>query len=280
VDILLVSERMNIELIQRKNIGIVAVLSEQEAVSALRSVPTIYKYQSARTVLKNLMNILAEKEDEPMSLLNKNCNIIGVYSPVKRSLKTSFCLTLGQIMAKERAVLYINMEEYAGFSTIFQKEYKADISDLIYYLRQDKANVMIKLEGIVDSVNNLDYIPPAISPMDIREVKKEEWERLLYEVGANSRYETVILDFGDGVDGLLELLGKCSKIYMPIREDYMSAAKIEQFDKLLIRAGYETLGSKIKKVKLPYHNSFGSREGYAEQLIWSELGDYVRLLAR
>jgi hypothetical protein len=57
-------------------------------------------------------------------------------------------------------------------------------------------------------------------------------------------------------------------------------AKIEQFEKLLNIAGYEELNTKIKKIKLPYHNSFGSRECYAEQLIWSELGDCVRQLAR
>jgi cellulose biosynthesis protein BcsQ len=226
------------------------------------------------------MNYYAEREYEPLSILNKNCNIIGVYSPIKRSLKTSFCLTLGQILAKERAVLYINMEEYSGFSTIFQKEYKADLSDVIYYIRQDKSNILVKLEGIVDSVNNLDYIPPATSPMDIREVSKEDWQRLIHEINANSKYETIIIDFGDGVDGLIELLSECSQIYMPILEDYLSAAKIEQFEKLLNVAGYGELNLKIKKVKLPYHNSFGSRECYAEQLIWSELGDYVRQLAR
>lgn len=280
IDVLLVSDKVKIDLIQKKNVGMVVIIAEQEAVQAIRNYPTIYKYQSAGNILKNIMNFYAEREDEPLSILNKSCNIIGVYSPIKRSLKTSFCLTLGQILAKERGVLYINMEEYAGFSTIFQKEYKSDLSDLIYYLRQDKSNIMVKLEGIVDSVNNLDYVPPATSPMDIREVKKDDWQKLLYEISANSKYETIILDFGDGVDGLLELLSKCNKIYMPIREDYMSAAKIEQFEKLLHIAGYDELNEKIKKVKLPYHNSFGSRECYAEQLIWSELGDYVRQIAR
>lgn len=280
IDVLLISDKMNIDTIHKKNVGLVIILSEQEAVKAIRTYPTIYKYQSAGSILKNIMNYYAEREDEPLFILNKKCNIIGVYSPNKRSLKTSFCLALGQILAKEKAVLYLNMEDYSGFSTIFQKEYKADLSDIIYYLRQDKSNILVKLEGIVDSVNNLDYIPPAASPMDIREVKKDDWIRLLHEISTNSKYETIILDFGDGVDGLLELLSECNQVYMPIREDYMSGAKIEQFEKLLNIAGYEELNSKIKKVKLPYHNSFGSRECYAEQLIWSELGDYVRQLIR
>lgn len=280
VHILLVSDKMNLELINKKNIGLTILLSEQEAVLAGKNHKAIYKYQSAGNILKSIMNHYAEREEEPLSIIDKKCQIIGVYSPIKRSLKSSFCLALGQIMAKEKAVLYLNMEEYSGFSTLFQKEYKADLSDVIYYLRQDKANLLIKLEGIVDSINNLDYIPPVSSPMDIREVKKEEWLKLFREVSANSKYETVIVDFGDGAEGLLELLSECNQIYVPIREDYLSNAKIEQFDSLLDKAGYEGLKVNMKKIKLPYHNSFGSRECYAEQLVWSELGDYVRNVVR
>lgn len=280
IDVLVVSDKISIELINRKNIGIIILLSEQEAVFAGRSYKAIYKYQSAGNILKSIMNYYAEREEEPLAILNKKCKIIGVYSPVKRSLKSSFCLALGQIMAKDKAVLYLNMEEYSGFFVLFQKEYKADLSDLIYYLRQDKSNILVKLEGIVDSINNLDYIPPVSSPMDIREVKKEEWQRLFREISINSKYDTVIVDFGDGADGLLELLCECSQIYVPIREDYLSNAKIDQFESLLNKAGYDELISNMKKIKLPYHNSFGSRECYAEQLVWSELGDYVRGLIR
>jgi hypothetical protein len=280
IDILLITDKMNFELFNKKNVGMIVLLSEQEVIKAAGNYLTVYKYQAAGNILKSIMNYYAEKDDEPLSMLNKKCNIIGVYSPVKRSLKTSFCLALGQILAKEKAVLYINMEEYSGFSTLFQKEYKADLSDFIYYLRQDKANILVKLEGIVDSVNNLDYIPPVSSPMDIREVQKEDWKKLFHELTFHSKYETVLIDFGDGVDGLLDLLSECSQVYMPVRDDYLSNAKIEQFNKLLTMSGYEKLSSNVKQVKLPYHNSFGSRECYAEQLIWSELGDYVRQLAR
>lgn len=280
IDILLISDKMNMELFHFKQIGLVILISEQEAVLASKKYPVIYKYQAAGDILKHVMNCYAEREDEPFALLNKQCKIIGVYSPIKRSLKTSFCLTLGQIMAKEKAVLYINMEEYSGFSTLFQREYKTDLSDVIYYLRQDKSNLLVKLDGIVDSINNLDYIPPVATPMDIREVKQEEWKRLFREISINSKYNAVIIDFGDGADGLLELLNECNQVYVPIREDYLSNAKIEQFEALLNKAGYDKLAKDIKKIKLPYHNSFGSRECYAEQLIWSELGDFVRGIAR
>ena len=58
-----------------------------------------------------------EKSLDPVTfpVLKKTMVIIGVFSPLGRCLKTSFALALGQILAKERAVLYLNLESYSGF---------------------------------------------------------------------------------------------------------------------------------------------------------------------
>ena len=52
--------------------------------------------------------------------------VIGVYSPIGRSGKTTFAITLGQVLAKEKETLYINMEEFSALSKIFNKEYSGD----------------------------------------------------------------------------------------------------------------------------------------------------------
>ncbi len=69
-------------------------------------------------------------------------------------------------------------------------------------------------------------------------------------------------------------------IYMPVKDDCISASKLEEFEEYLRAAGQEKVLGRIQKLKLPYHNSFGRRETYMEQLLWGELGDYVRRLLR
>lgn len=280
IDILLVGDSVFDESLKSDNIKMTIIISEYELIKESSTYPAIYKYQPAKNILKQIISYYAENENEPLSVISKSCNIYGIYSPVNRSLKTSFCLALGQILAREMAVLYINLEDYSGFSTIFGKEYSTDLSDIIYYLRQENSNILVKLESMVETVNNLDYIPPAVSPSDIRDVSKDEWQKLITKLSTSSRYEAIIIDFGDGVDGLIELLMNCDRIYMPIREDYISLAKIEQFERLLKLKGYDNSQELIKKIKLPYHNSFGSRECYAEQLLWSEIGDFAREYAK
>lgn len=278
ISLLLISAQAMCQEVKALPIGKIMILSEGEA---LEDYPCIYKYQASDSLISEVMGYYAvEKRTAPQAILKKDMRCVAVYSPVKRALKTSFALTLGQLLARERRVLYINLESYSGFSWLMEKEFAADVSDLMYFVKRGYGSLVYKLQGIVQSINNLDYIPPALSPMDIRSVTCEEWLALLGEVESYSAYDVVILDFDETVDGFLEILRHCGTIYMPVREDRLSAAKLRQYEKLLGLAGYEDLAEKTRKLKLPFHNSFGSGGHYVEQLVWSELGDFIRNLLR
>ena len=68
---------------------------------------------------------------------------------------------------------------------------------------------------------------------------------------------------------------------MQAQEEQLSALKDElsrlnqKFD-----AQLKGMGLTEDDLKMPFHSSFGKKEHYVEQLIWSELGDYVRQLIR
>lgn len=278
ISLLLISAQAMCREIKALPIEKIMILSEGED---LEDYPCVYKYQASDSLISEVMGYYAaEKNTAPQPLLKKDMRCIAVYSPVRRALKTSFALTLGQLLARERRVLYINLESYSGLSWIMEKEFTADVSDLMYFVKRGYGSLAYKLQGVVQNIGNLDYIPPALSPMDLRGVTCEEWLSLLGEIEAYSAYEAVILDFDETVDGFLEILRHCGTIYMPVREDGLSAAKLHQYEKLLEFVGYEDLKGKTRKLKLPFHNSFGSGTHYVEQLVWSELGDFTRNLLR
>ena len=177
-------------------------------------------------------------------------------------------------------VLYLNLEEYSGFEQLLGCTYERTIGDLIYYIRQGSANLFYKMSSMVQSVNNLDYLPPSLSPMDIQNTSYEEWMTLINEIIKNSSYETIILDLGDGVTDLYALLNECDKIYMPIRNDVMSVSKVGHFEHLLKMWNYEEVLEKIRKIKLPYHHIQKTGTAYMDELVWSEMGDYVKGLIR
>ena len=76
--------------------------------------------------------------------------------------------------------------------------------------------------SIVQSVNNLDYLPPVLSMEDIQSTTAQEWISLLQQIIDYSNYDVVILDLSDSVSQLYKVLEQCTRIYMPIRADPVS----------------------------------------------------------
>jgi len=282
IEILLISDKAMKEEIKSLNVGKIIILSEGIYDPNLEQYPSVYKYQSSDTVIREVLSCYGVENIAvmPGSVTRQATEIIGVYSPVGRAAKTSFALTLGQVLAREKVVLYLNMEEYSGFEQLMGCTYERTIGDLIYYIRQGSPNLFYKMSSMVQSINNLDYLPPSLSPMDIQNTTYEEWMTLLNEISKNSSYETIILDLGDGVSDLYALLNECSKIYMPIRNDVMSTSKIRHFEHILAMWNYEEMIKNIRKIKLPYHHVQKTGKAYMDELIWSEMGDYVKELIR
>ena len=51
------------------------------------------------------------------------------------------------------------------------------LSDLLYFVRQENGNLIYKMNSMVQTINNLDFIPPVRTPEDIRGTAWEDWEK-------------------------------------------------------------------------------------------------------
>lgn len=285
IEILLISERalQNREKeVSGWDIQQVIVLGEGMQVEKQDEYPTVSKYQSSDSVIREVMAVYAaeKKDNQTVSMIKKETKVIGVYSPVGRCQKTSFAITLGQFLAKEHSALYINMESCAGFEALFEQSYDRTLSDIIYYLRQ-KTNTMIHhISSAVCSMENLDYLPPVIFPQDLASVTVEEWRELLQLLRQESPYEVVVLDIGDGISDVYGVLELCDRVFVPEKMDVVSQAKIGQFVSLLEICTGQEFASSVTRLKLPYFSLTDTKTQYLKQLQWSEFGDYVKKLIR
>ena len=209
--------------------------------------PSIYKYQSGDSILREVMTCYCAAPPEPaLALAGARGRILGVYSPVNRCGKTAFALTLAQVLSKNWPVLFISLEEFAGFESILGGQAPRDLSDVLYLCRQGGFSWM-KLRTIVCSVGQVDMIPPAAYGEDLDQMEPEE---------------------------LAQVFG----VYMPVLKDPVSQAKIEAFDRYLGAAGAISLKEKIQRIQLPVIRGYGRLDDYMEKLLWGEMGDFVRSL--
>ncbi|MCR4909080.1 MAG: hypothetical protein K5985_09625 [Lachnospiraceae bacterium] len=276
VDILLVEEANLKDEMEELKFGEIMVLSEEAGTRKDgRGHKNVCKYQSTENIMREVMSYYAEEPEELSAALSGSiCHLIGVYSPVRRSLQTSFSLTLGELLSRREKTLYVNMEDYSGFHSLLKESFMSDLSDLVFYVGQNKKNFPYKLASIVQRVGQLDYIPPAIYPTDLKTVDISTW-LLLFEKLITSGYGTIIVDFGDGIKDLTELLKICELIYMPVRTDRVSEAKLEQYEASMRIMEQSELLNKTKKLEFPY---FRDLDCSPENLEQTSLGDYVRKL--
>lgn len=281
VELLLISAEAMCHEVGEMDIGKIVILTEGSTPKELENYTGVYKYQASSDVVREVMACYgAEKAIFPVQLpvLKKTTEVLGVYSPLGGCLQTCFALTLAQILGKEKSVLYLNMEEYAGFEKMMQKKFSHTLSDLLYFAKQKSSVITVKMNSMIQTMGDMDFIPPVQSPEDIRGTSWQDWEHLLQEIILHSSYEAIVLDIGNGIEEVFQMLDMCTTVYTPIKADIMSRCKIEQFEELLGVRDYTQVLTRMIKLELPCGQEILTEPFRAEQLVWGTLGSFVREL--
>lgn len=237
----------------------------------------ISKYQSPKKVVQAILEGLAEGDGWKGAFEKSDAaaKMIGVYSPIKRCLQTSFALTLGQLLAKEHKTLYLNFEMYSGLGEILRREYQTDMMDVVYYFQSAREKLAFRLPSIIQNAGGLDYIPPMQYALGIREVPGEQWISLCRDLAAIGEYEYLILDLDEGMEGLFELLKNCQKIYTITREDPFAVAKLRQYEQMLLANEMNEIAEKTVKCRFPI---FKELPASLDMMTHGELAKYVRAI--
>ena len=273
ISVALVAGKDYSEKIREYPIEHLLILGE-DGIEEPTDVKVLYKYQSSEQIIKELLDWIAAKGIlGRISVDSKELKLIGVYSPVGKCLKTSFSFVLGQLLSKKHKVLYLNMETYSGLGQLLQRQFRADMSELIYYLQNSKEKFIYRMGSMMERAGELDILPPFDSYLDFISVSQEEWIQLFQEIERGSDYEYLILDLSDGVQGLFDILRLCDVIYTLSREDGFAMAKIAQYEEVLKKSNYEDIWKKTKHYTIPDIKNLPSG---LQQLTYTELAEHVR----
>ncbi len=257
-------------------------LTEDPAPEGVREDAVVYKYQSGDDIIREVMAACCElpgiKGVFP-GLGIREKRMIGVYSPVGRCGKTSLALAMGQILAREEKVLFVSLDVFSGFSLLMDEQWKRDMSDLIYYYKQGRFH-SLRLNSIVYYLGDMAWLPPFRYPDDYSQITTEEMVDLFLQILSDSIYETIVLDIGACDRHVIPLLEACKVVYMPIKEDHVSQAKLMEFEKYAEEFGTHGLKDKFHKVHVPMVTRNKRMEHFPQDLLWSDMGDYVRRLLK
>ncbi|WP_432626349.1 hypothetical protein [Brotaphodocola sp.] len=274
IEILLVGDE--VEERELTELGIHQIVRLSEAAMVRSGTPAVYKYQASDSILREVMACYqTEEKEEQMTAVGARSRVIGVYSPIGRCGKTGFSVTLGQVLSRDSKVLFLSLEEFAGFSQMMGTKYSGSFSDLVYYSRQGDFDRM-RLGSVIYDYGGLDYVPPVAYAEDLAQMEGAEVAGLLEKIARECGYDVLIVDVGHFLRNVEAVLAVCDVVYAPIRKDVVSETKIQQWRQYLEDSGRMNLWEKIRILRLPLPSDCVSAGEYFEQLLWGPVGDFVR----
>lgn len=278
VAMLVVAESAYTEEMQRLQPGRTVVLNES-GVLRWKELPCVDKYQQAEEVLRYLLAVYMEIAEVQLPRLRTNSKVvfIGNYSPVRRSMQTSFALTMSQLLAQEHRTLYLNFEHYAGIAELLPDTQTFDLADLLYFLNAEQDKFRLRMRTMLRHKGNLDYIPPMKSGQNLLTVTAAEWLGLLQKIEDLGEYEYVILDLSESMQGLFDILRLCNHIFTLTREDRIARSKLLQYEQILSLYEYDDLLDKTKRVSLSHIRRLPEE---LEQYTRGDLADMVKELLK
>ena len=206
----------------------------------------IYKYQSSRYIRAQLLKLLEMEVFEAVK--ESNCKIVGVYSPVSNSFKTSLAVLLGyQSLEKENTIL-LTLDKFSLLDCNQNYDEIYDLSDLLYCLKQGRYDEKI-FEKAIGYLSELPYIYPLITPEDLYKITANQVKEFIEKI--SSKYQRIIIDIGNDVINVIEFLDLAGIIYMPIMDDCYTTKKIKYFENYLSGREKNDILNKIEKIKIP-----------------------------
>ena len=207
---------------------------------------TLFKYRSAAILLHAIKGYLGTES------LEKETDLISLYSPIKRCHQTTFGITLSHLLSKKGRVLYLNLEGYSGFERTLIDTYSKDISDFLYYVNQKSENIPLLIQKYVYRLNELDIIPPVLNPANIQDISEEKWVSMLEVLRKSGLYDYIIVDVSDFIHGTFSILRESQIIFSLTKSDFQADAKWQQYSSVLRETGYSDILNKTRTTEVPH----------------------------
>ena len=242
----------------------------------------IYKYQPTDQILNQLMLQIDGKNQRDSPILQSDCAIYGVYSPIGRCGKTTFSLLLSELLSKRRSVLYIGFDELSFWDSdgdgLEEQAEKGTLSDAYFYAERNALKE--KMSTLVSHWHGVDLLTGLNCPEDLCAISAKEWVEFVQEIGRQSGYSVIVIDMGTKLWLADAMFPLCCQIFMPVLPERLARDKQKHFKEWMEKNGKVESLNRLQMVELPASNQNGTMKERLEYALWGETGDYVRSLIK
>lgn len=255
IDLLLIGESIFQKRKEWENARQIVLLSEGGALAEelAKEQASIYKFQSAENIFRELNDIYAlqEKPHRKVPGTGGESRVFGVFSPCGGSRKTIFAMALGELLAKKKKVLYINLECFSGLGRQIFENSMEGMSELIYYIHEKNLALSQKIQSMICRMGAVDTIPPVNHFRDLMEIEEDDVDAVMGELKASGIYDYVIIDLGYFHFSTFQWLFWCDSVFLTGGEDRISMEKKKTMRHYMQMEGKEILLERFYDIRIP-----------------------------
>lgn len=286
VNLLIISEDLHYELtesLRNMHFKNVLVLDEgalesscvcENSLASEMNIKHVSKYQSAAGILGELVDFCAESPDTFNGLCTQakiaDSSIIGFFSPISKCGQTSMAIRCAERLAKQGSVIFLSFESFSSLPQMLGIEAVQDITDLVYYAECEKSKFGLYLEKIKQNVGGVDYLMPAGTAAQVREIGSEKVKELLGLLAKEAGYDYIVLDLTEYPDGFFEILSMCHKIFTISKNNPGDLSRINQYEAIIRELGFSKIEAATVKCQLPDLRDKIAYDRYIEELLSGE----------
>jgi len=210
---------------------------------------SVFKFQSAAVLLQIIMQYLDADKSKLSS--DSKTQVVSLYTPIKRSLQTTFGIMASHLLSGKGRTLYLNLEGYSGFPEILSGFYSKDISDFIYSIYHSKEKFPCNVANFIYRFGEVDMIPPVLNPVNLQEISKDMWQTMFTNLLKSNMYDYIVVDISDFVQGIYEVLKMSRVVFSLTKNDVSVERKWQQYQMLLEELRLDSILDKTHKISLP-----------------------------
>ena len=175
-----------------------AYWSEAANIDSIRDVRAVCKYQKAELIYKEILGLFAELDTSVTAYKLDGSSgavitFVGTGGGVGATTAAVGCAMRIARMGKK--VLFLDLTELGDTSLYFSGEGIFTLSDVLYSIKSKHANLFLKMESMVKKdASGVFFYDSCKVPLDIRDTKPEEIERLIKASTESKAYDYLILD--------------------------------------------------------------------------------------
>ncbi len=199
--------------------------------------------------------------------LDSTSKLLGFYTPVSRCGQTSFAIKMGEALARKGRTILLSFESFSAITSLFEQEVEEDITDLLYFADCERDKFCLYLEKIKRTRNGLDFIAPAKTAMQVKEISYEKIRELVELLAREAGYQYILFDLKDYPDGFFEILDMCDIVYTVMRNNSADHYRLGRYDKALLENDYERVLTKTMKCLLPDGRDITAYNRFIEDIL-------------